>query len=1029
MANTCPKCETNNPDTLKFCGECGTQLPSIEDIEVTETIETPKEELTTGSTFAGRYQIIEELGKGGMGKVYKVQDTKIKEKIALKLIKPEIAKDKKTLERFSNELKFARKIRHKNICQMFDLGEERGTYFITMEFVDGQDLKKLIRQSGQLAIGTTMSIAKQVCDGLIEAHTSGVVHRDLKPSNIMIDANGNARIMDFGIARSEEGKGITGAGVMIGTPEYMSPEQVEGKEIDQRSDIYSLGVILYEMVTGKVPFEGDTPFTVGVMHKSEFPQSPKEINSQIPDDLNNVILKCLEKDKANRYQNSGDVRSELENIEKGVPTTERIVPERKPLTSREITVQFNLKKLVIPALVIFAVVIFGLILWSPWSKKAVAPIFSDKPSLAVMYFENNTGDEELDHWRGALCQWLITDLSQSKHIDVLTADNLLTILKNMDLLGAKKYSSEDIKRVATDGGVDNIFVASYSKTDDTFRIDYSLREGKSLKNIASDSLSGKEESSFHVMVDELTRKIKTHLQLSEEAISDDIDQDIWEITTSSPEALKHFIQGSEYLAKGERLQSVESMKRAVAIDPEFAMAYRTMAIMYGELGYPAEREEAMQKALKYIDRVSIGERYIIQGVTEDTVEKRIEAYRKVLELYPDHPIANNNLGLIYNGLEEWDKAIDCFGMNFGNEFLGTYSSPALAYMAKGSYQKATELIEYFMDNFPDRAGSHNMLAYIYLWQGKSDLALDELNKAFYLNPTTFGYTRNRGDIYLFRDDFNKAKEEYGKLLEFEDQRAQMWNGIGLGALSLLKGKYEESKNQMKNSIERARRLDLSDWKFGFYRQLAYLHLRTGNLKDALEDSEQAWHSIEWKLSYIAQRNLLYLKGLIYVEMGRIHEARETSEELKEIIKKGLNSKAERYYLSLMGNIELAEGHLSEAIESFENASSLSPFQNRQDTDDHALFIEPLALAYYKSGDLEKALEKFEMITELTTGRYYYGDIYAKAFYMLGKIHEQQGNTSKAIENYEKFLSLWKDADPGLAEVEDAKKRLAGLKLP
>jgi Tol biopolymer transport system component/tRNA A-37 threonylcarbamoyl transferase component Bud32 len=286
-----------------------------------------------------------------MGKVYKVLDTKIKEKIALKLIKPEIAKDKKTIERFSNELRLARKIRHKNICQMFDLGEERGTHFITMEFVPGQDLKGLIRQSGQLAVGTTLNIAKQICDGLTEAHKSGVIHRDLKPSNIMIDKEGNVRIMDFGIARSLEAKGITGVGVMIGTPEYMSPEQVEGKDVDQRSDIYSLGIILYEMVTGRVPFEGDTPFTIGVKHKSEPPRNPKEINSQIPDDLNNMILKCLGKEKKQRYQSAGEAHAELENIEKGIPTTEKVTPKRKPLTSKEITIKFDPKKFFIPAFV------------------------------------------------------------------------------------------------------------------------------------------------------------------------------------------------------------------------------------------------------------------------------------------------------------------------------------------------------------------------------------------------------------------------------------------------------------------------------------------------------------------------------------------------------------------------------------------------------------------------------------------------------------------------------------------------------
>ena len=217
----CPQCQTDNPKDSKYCKECATPLPAFKDIlgSKTETASTPIKELTTGTTFAGRYQIIEELGHGGMGKVYKVFDTDIKEKIALKLLRPEIALDKDTVERFSNELKLARKISHRNVCRMFDLGKADGTTFITMEFVPGEDLKKFIRKSGQLGAGRAVSIAKQVCEGLAEAHHLGVVHRDLKPQNIMVDEDGNARIMDFGIARSLRGKGITGAGVMIGTPE------------------------------------------------------------------------------------------------------------------------------------------------------------------------------------------------------------------------------------------------------------------------------------------------------------------------------------------------------------------------------------------------------------------------------------------------------------------------------------------------------------------------------------------------------------------------------------------------------------------------------------------------------------------------------------------------------------------------------------------------------------------------------------------------------------------------------------------
>jgi serine/threonine-protein kinase len=332
-----------------------------EDIQVspTKTLETPREELTTGSTFAGRYQIIEELGRGGMGRVYRALDKKINEEVALKLIKPEIASEKKTLERFGNELKIARKIAHKNVGRMYHLSEEKGTHYFTMEYVPGEDLKRMIRMSRQLSIATAVDIAKQICEGLAEAHRLGIVHRDLKPSNIMIDREGNARIVDFGIARLLSAKGITGAGGAVGTPEYMSPEQVDGKEADPRADIYSLGIILYEMVTGRVPFEGNTPFAVGFKHKSEQPVSPKTLNPQIPEDLSGLILKCLEKIQDGRPQTADELRVELEKIEKGIPTAVPAIPipKRKPLTSKEITLKFSVKKLLIPALAFIAFVI------------------------------------------------------------------------------------------------------------------------------------------------------------------------------------------------------------------------------------------------------------------------------------------------------------------------------------------------------------------------------------------------------------------------------------------------------------------------------------------------------------------------------------------------------------------------------------------------------------------------------------------------------------------------------------------------
>ena len=229
------------------------------------------DKLPKGTLFAGRYRIIEELGFGGMGRVYKVHDTELDTLVVLKILLPEVAAEPETISRFRNELKLSREISHKNVCRMFDLNISNGSYYITMEYVDGESLKSIIQMTKKLSVATAIRLAKKICLGLGEAHRHGVVHRDLKPGNIMVERDGDAKILDFGLAQSIESKGITATGIIIGTPEYMSPEQVQEKTVDRRSDIYSLGVVLYEMLTGQVPFGGDSPVGVALKHVNDRP--------------------------------------------------------------------------------------------------------------------------------------------------------------------------------------------------------------------------------------------------------------------------------------------------------------------------------------------------------------------------------------------------------------------------------------------------------------------------------------------------------------------------------------------------------------------------------------------------------------------------------------------------------------------------------------------------------------------------------------------------------------------------------------
>jgi hypothetical protein len=364
----CPRCENENPEGTRFCGRCGRELPGSGETVATgtRTFQTPSKGLERGTTFARRFEIIEEIGQGGMGTVYKAYDSKIREVVALKLLKPEIASDPEVIERFRNELKLARQVSHRHVCRMYDLGEEWLSIYISMEYVAGEDLKSFIRRSGHLTEAKAVGLAGQIAAGLGEAHRLGVVHRDLKPQNVMIDKDGNAKIMDFGIARSLHTRGVTGTGVIIGTPEYMAPEQAEGRDIDHRVDIYALGAILFEMVTGRVPFEGATPLSIVLKHRSEPPADPQTINTQISTGLSRIILKCLAKSREDRYQSAAEVLEDLAAVEQGLPMTRQMTAGAKPatagakpatartksITDREITVKFSLKKLLVPAIVV-----------------------------------------------------------------------------------------------------------------------------------------------------------------------------------------------------------------------------------------------------------------------------------------------------------------------------------------------------------------------------------------------------------------------------------------------------------------------------------------------------------------------------------------------------------------------------------------------------------------------------------------------------------------------------------------------------
>jgi len=1057
MGIKCPKCHSDNPDTKRFCGECGTQLhregpigtsgPTDEiPVSATKTLETSKEELTTGSTFAGRYQIIEELGKGGMGKVYKVHDTEIKEKVALKLLKPEIASDERTIERFRNEIRLARKIAHKNVGRMFDLGKEKGIYYITMEYVEGQDLRGLIRQSRKLTVGTAISIAKQVCEGLTEAHRLGVIHRDLKPSNIMIDKEGNARIMDFGIARSLKAKGITGAGVMIGTPEYMSPEQVESKEADQRSDIYSLGVILYEMVTGRVPFEGETPLSIAVKHKTEAPQNPRELNTQIPGDLSRVILKCLEKDKANRYQSADELHSELTKIEKGIPTTEREIPKRKPITSREITVKFSLKKLLIPALVVIALVIAVVIIlqFLPQKEEVIAQKIEN--SIAVISFENRTGDKSYDYLQKAIPNLLITSLEQTGDLYVVTWERMRDILGQIGKKNVETIDKDMGFRLCRREGVEAIVLGSFIKAENIFATDVKVLDVETKRLLKSASSRGEGVDSILVtQIDELSREIFQGIGIARQR-EKAAQLQIADVTTTSMETYKNFLIGKEYYEKGYIEEAHQYLKKAIEFDSTFAVAYLYLGYVYASMGNTRIRNTYYSKAKQHSTKATEKERlYIMAAYTrnvEGSPDKQFNILEQIARKYPKEKRVLSYLGNYYDDKHLYDKAIEEFNKSLKLDPNDGYALNGLAYtyINLKDYENAIKYINKYASLFPLDANPYDSIGDVYFKMGRLDQALENYKKALGIKADFIWVYWGIAYVYALKEDWNDAIKWLNKLIsqypEFSPGMGAEWCS---GCFYYMMGNIDKAISVINIARERAKANENQTFLGGIDLTKAIFYLEIGDLEKC-ERLVQNWTDYDWNFNNRSEAYnaayFIFLSGLLDIKKGRITSAKARLAEIRTIIHDLPPSIRENIsYLSDLyhGYILLEAGAIDEAIAISKKAVPTEiidigpahigyygfPFM-------YASIKDVLARAYVKKGELDKAIAEYERLITFDPNSEDRRNIHPKYHYRLAKLYEEKGWKGKAIEQYEKFLEIWKDADEDLLELIDAKARYAKL---
>ena len=803
----CPKCQADNPDTQNFCGECGTKISQAGDIHhsFTRTLETPVDVLTRGTFFADRYEIIEKLGEGGMGAVYRVEDTKVGEEVALKLINPLIASDKKTIERFRNELKFARKIRHKHVCQMFDLGESEEIHFITMEYVAGEDLKSLLKRTGKQTIETGVRVAKQVTEGLAAAHGLGIVHRDLKPSNIMIDKEGNARIMDFGIARSMRSKGITGAGLVIGTPEYMSPEQAEGKEADSRADIYSLGVVLFQMLTGQLPFEGETSLAIAHKHIYEPAPDPLTLNSHIPEDLGSLILRCLEKDKEARYQKTSEMLTNLEEVLASLSTAELtskdiLSTKRRPGTSKTITVNIIPKKLLLPASALTAIIvaIISLLIFLPKDQKQ--PL----GSIAVLPFRLITEDRGQEFWDDGMTAALTNKLYQ-----VSGLKRVASFRSAMTFKGSDKKAPE----IGQELGVDALVDGTVNRSENKISVNAQLIEAKGDKFLWAGDFSC-ERDSILTLHNAIAKAIVAELSVN---LTSAEEERLSSANTVKPELFEAYeellYKSTEQYSLADQTKTMEeNLIDIIQQDPEFALPYIALATVYFSQagmgvvptydGFIKCREMA-EKAVE-IDSTS-GDAHAYLGITKVFIDYNWEDAEKefalALKLAPNDTHMYNLYGYFLAYQARFDEAIQAAQrsieidpLQFGIAILGWI------YYHAGRYDDAIVAFKESDDIWPNSTMVNEYLLTSYLF---SDLKEE---------------TRNQAEIIM---SFPEAHE---------DPTILAFAGYTYGVLG--------QRDKATNYLDMLHQLDQK--KFVDPHYFAYIHMGLGDKNHALECLEKAY---------------------------------------------------------------------------------------------------------------------------------------------------------------------------------------------